>query len=162
MNTAFWTHTIEILVMVGVAFLLGLLLGDLLWAHWRKRHAELDSQFKLLQSESADLRRRLATCESARLASKPAPSKPDDLKKIEGIGPKIEKLCNGIGLYTWQQLADAPVATLKKMLHDAGPDFRVADPATWPEQAALAAAGKWAELRTYQDYLIGGRDPSAS
>ena len=38
----------------------------------------------------------------------------DDLKKIEGIGPKIEKLCNGIGVYTWRQLAETPVETLQK------------------------------------------------
>lgn len=162
MNTAFWTHTFDILVMVGVAFLLGLLLGYLLWARWRKYHAELAQQYKSLQAEVSELRRKLAACESARYAVKPAPPKPDDLKKIEGIGPKIEKLCNGIGIYTWKQLADTSVETLQKMLHDAGHDFRVADPSTWPAQAELAAAGKWAELATYQDYLVGGRDPSAS
>lgn len=126
MSTAFWTHTVEILVIVGVAFLLGLLLGYLLWG---------------------------------RCCKKPASVKPDDLKKIEGIGPKIEKLCNSAGIHTWQQLANTSIESLRQMIDNAGADFRVADPTTWPKQAGLAAAGKWDELRVYQDRLIGGREP---
>lgn len=131
MNNAFWEHTIEILLMLGVAFLLGLLLGYLLWA--RKC-----AQYK---------------------AGMQAKVTPDDLKKIEGIGPKTEKLCNGVGIYTWQQLANTSVDDLRKMLRDAGPDYRVTNPATWPRQAALAAAGKWDELGVYQQHLIAGREP---
>lgn len=89
-----------------------------------------------------------------------APPEPDDLKKIEGIGPKIEKLCNGIGVWTFAQLADTAVGTLQEMLDAAGPAYRTADPGTWPKQAKLAAEGKWDELKEYQDFLAGGKDPS--
>jgi len=33
----------------------------------------------------------------------------------------------------------------------------LADARTWPEQAALAAAGDWEKLKTLQDELKGGR-----
>jgi predicted flap endonuclease-1-like 5' DNA nuclease len=88
-----------------------------------------------------------------------APLVKDDLKKVEGIGPKIEELCNGIGIYTWAQLADTSVETLQKMLDDAGPAYRISDPGTWPKQAKLAAEGKWDELEKYQEFLDGGKDP---
>ncbi|RUM99832.1 dipeptide ABC transporter ATP-binding protein [Pseudaminobacter arsenicus] len=33
------------------------------------------------------------------------PAKPDDLKLISGVGPKIERLLNGLGIYTYAQIA---------------------------------------------------------
>ncbi len=94
-------------------------------------------------------------------APAPAPSKveqpkPDDLKRIEGIGPKISSLLQAAGIMTFAQLADADVARLEQIVEDAGIG-RIANPSTWPEQAALAAAGKWDELETLQDDLKGGR-----
>ncbi len=92
-------------------------------------------------------------------ATKPAaPVEPDDLKKVEGIGPKIEGLLNAAGIQTWAQLAGAEVSRLQSVLDDAGPRYRVHDPATWPRQAGLAADGKWEELEELQDRLKGGRD----
>lgn len=83
---------------------------------------------------------------------------PDDLKVVEGIGPKIESLLKAGGIDTWTDLAAAPVSRLKEILNDAGDRYRLAVPDTWPKQAELAAAGKWAELKEYQDYLDGGKD----
>lgn len=41
--------------------------------------------------------------------SKPAaiakPGLPDDLKRISGIGPKLEQVLNGLGIYTYAQIA---------------------------------------------------------
>ncbi len=85
------------------------------------------------------------------------PIKVDDLKKIEGIGPKIAELCNGIGIHSFEQLAHAPVATLQKMLDDAGPAYKVHVPNTWPAQANLAAQGLWKQLEAWQDILDGGK-----
>lgn len=85
-----------------------------------------------------------------------APAKPDDLKKIEGIGPKISSILNDAGIATFAQLAATSVATLNKIVReDAG--ITIAFPDSWPEQAALAAAGKWDELQHLQDNLKGGR-----
>jgi len=81
----------------------------------------------------------------------------DDLTVVEGIGPKIADLCHGIGIRTWADLADTEVSLLRTMLADAGPRFRTHDPGTWPEQAALLAAIRWAEFKALTDRLDGGR-----
>lgn len=79
----------------------------------------------------------------------------DDLVKIEGIGPKINTVLQEAGIRTFADLAQADVERLREILTAAG--LRVNDPTTWPEQAALAAAGKWDELQTLQDQLNAGR-----
>jgi len=92
----------------------------------------------------------------AERAPEPVPTAaPDDLKLIEGIGPKISSLLNAAGIMTFAQLASTPVADLQAILDKAG--LRLGDPATWPEQAALAAKGDLAGLQTLQDELKGGR-----
>jgi len=85
-----------------------------------------------------------------------APSIPDDLKRIEGIGPKISSLLQEAGIMTFAQLADTDVDRLKQVIAEAGLSA-LADPTTWPEQARLAAAGQWDALETLQDELKGGR-----
>ncbi len=84
--------------------------------------------------------------------------KQDDLKAVEGIGPKIEELLKNAGINTWRALSQTPVPTIQKILTDAGSRFSLADPGTWPKQAEMAADGKWDELQEYQDFLQGGRD----
>jgi len=84
------------------------------------------------------------------------PSEPDDLKVIEGIGPKIASLLANAGITTFAQLAAADVGRLKQILKDAGLE-RLADPTTWPEQARLARDGDWAALEKLQSELKGGR-----
>jgi large subunit ribosomal protein L27 len=82
----------------------------------------------------------------------------DDLKIIEGVGPKIETLLKEGGIATWAELSEAPVERLKEILDAAGPRYQIHDPSTWPAQAKFAAEGKWDELKEYQEMLIGGRD----
>jgi large subunit ribosomal protein L27 len=82
----------------------------------------------------------------------------DDLKIIEGVGPKIETLLKDGGISTWAELAVAPVDRLKEILDAAGPRYQIHDPSTWPAQARFAAEGKWEELKDYQEMLMGGRD----
>jgi large subunit ribosomal protein L27 len=84
--------------------------------------------------------------------------KQDDLKMVEGIGPKIEGLLHDIGIKTWRELADAPEAKVQQMLDDAGPRYRIHSPSTWAKQAGLAADAKWAELEKLQDELDGGKE----
>ena len=83
--------------------------------------------------------------------------KQDDLKIVEGIGPKIEELLHNAGIKTWKALSEASPASIKEILTAAGPNFQLADPETWPKQAELADAGKWAELEEYQSFLQGGK-----
>ncbi|MEM8860982.1 MAG: 50S ribosomal protein L4 [Chloroflexota bacterium] len=84
----------------------------------------------------------------------PTAGEPDDLKKIEGIGPKIASTLADEGVTTFAQLAALSVDQIKEMLQG---KVRISHPDTWPEQAALAADGKWDELETLQDELQGGR-----
>lgn len=82
----------------------------------------------------------------------------DDLKTIEGIGPKIAELLNNAGITTFAQLADSDDDTVQQVLRDAGPSFNRHDATTWNEQSALARDGKWDELKEMQDRLKGGRE----
>ncbi len=80
----------------------------------------------------------------------------DDLKEIAGINPKAEAILNGIGIFRFMQLAQTPVATVRRVLADHGPLLHTYDPATWPGQALLAADGRWDELRSWQDQMRRG------
>lgn len=82
---------------------------------------------------------------------------PDDLTVIEGIGPKIAELLAADGITTFAALAATPADRLKEILLAGGRRFAIADPATWPQQAALAASGDKAGLAALQESLKGGR-----
>lgn len=98
-----------------------------------------------------------AAAAGAAKVSKPAkPAKPDDLTKVEGIGPKIASLLKAAGINTFAELAKTDVSKVQSVLDAAGPRFKIAKPGTWPEQAALAAAGNWDGLKKLQDTLDGG------
>jgi len=84
---------------------------------------------------------------------------PDDLTRIEGIGPVISRRFQEAGIATFAQLAAADVDHLKQILLDA--KLRLANPETWPEQARLAVAGDWDALAALQADLKGGRVSSA-
>ena len=83
--------------------------------------------------------------------------KPDDLKKIEGLGPKIAEILAASGIITYSDLASAKVDSLRSTLEAAGNRYKSHDPTTWPAQAKMAADGKWDELKVWQDELDGGR-----
>lgn len=80
----------------------------------------------------------------------------DDLKKIEGIGPKIAGLLNDAGITTYEQLSKATKKKLADVLEAAGARYRLAKPDTWQEQAKLAAAGETDKLKDLQARLKGG------
>ncbi len=82
----------------------------------------------------------------------------DDLKAIEGIGPKIASLLNNAGINTWKELANCSIEKIQKVLDDAGKSYTLANPGTWPKQAAMAHEGRWQELEEYQDFLQGGKE----
>lgn len=85
----------------------------------------------------------------------------DDLKIVEGIGPKIEAILHGEGIKTWKQLAETEVATLRAILEKAGERYKLADPKTWPEQARFAGQEDCSGLKTLQDNLRGGKEGAA-
>jgi predicted flap endonuclease-1-like 5' DNA nuclease len=85
-------------------------------------------------------------------------SKKDDLKVVEGIGPKIESLFNEAGINTFGELANASADRLKEILVAAGSRYQMHDPTTWPAQSKLAEEGKWEELKKWQDELNKGTE----
>ncbi len=94
----------------------------------------------------------LAAAKKAGFAIKNA----NDLTIVEGIGPKINELFNNNGIKTFAQLAAATVPQMRKILDSGGSRFRIANPGTWAQQAALAAENKWTELKKLQDKLSAG------
>lgn len=82
---------------------------------------------------------------------------PDDLKVVEGIGPKLAELCHAGGITTWAGLADTPVSRLEEIILPLNATG-IHKPDTWPRQAELLALGKWDEFKALTDRLTGGRE----
>ncbi len=81
----------------------------------------------------------------------------DDFTVVEGIGPKINDLIHADGIQRYTDLANADVSRIQKILDNAGPSFRLAQPETWPAQSKLASTNSWQELKKWQDELDGGK-----
>lgn len=81
----------------------------------------------------------------------------DDLKIVEGIGPKIEKLFHNEGIRTWKALGETTVERCQQILDAAGEKYKIHKPATWPKQSEMAYLGKWNELKELQDKMTGGK-----
>lgn len=79
----------------------------------------------------------------------------DDLKSLEGIGPKVAKILNDAGINSFADLASADAAEVDKVLDANG--LQMMDSAGWIEQAKLAVAGDMEGLAKLQDELKGGR-----
>lgn len=104
------------------------------------------------------LSRQAETEETGAVHQEPAAAaEPDDLTKIEGIGPKVQGMLNDAGISTFAELASRAPEQLSEILDAAGSIYKAMDKTSWPKQAALAADGKWEELQTLQDELVGGR-----
>jgi len=127
--------TWEIIIMLLVAFILGWLF-HYLWS----RFVEADTY-----AISEDIPQKFVGIGQ------------DNLKLVEGIGPKIEELLKNAGIMTWGDIASSDIKALKAVLTKGGDRFQMHDPSSWADQAALAVEGKWAELEEYQELLIGGR-----
>ena len=141
----------------------------------RQRLAELESQLADSQEERAEAEQRADAAEDIleehegwepvgeipgmeeahQLLGKPVIL--DDLKMVEGVGPKIEEVLHGVGISTWAQLATSTPDQLRTALDAAGSQFNVHDPTTWPQQANLALGGHWETLKELQENLRGGR-----
>ncbi len=133
--------------------------------------SQWESKYNACIKDKAKLQADLDACNKAKIAASavaatstvaaiaPAFVKPEDrdnLKKVEGIGPKIEQLLFDDGIYTWKALSETAVSRIQGVLDKAGPRYRVHNPASWPLQAKMAHEGKWDELNKWQDEHKGG------
>jgi len=183
MSERFASDLLFIIIVLLIAAILGFIIGYLI-SQYQKRKAVklLEDQISVLDSklsscmkrrnelelEADDLRRKLEEAGSAgpqalfdhELAKKVLGKKiaADDLKIIEGIGPKIQEILNDQGIDSWLKLSMANPDEIRSLLIDkGGPRYQIHDPGTWPAQAKLAATGKWQELKEFQDQLLGGK-----
>lgn len=131
------------LIAVIVGFVVGAFLA---WIYWLQREERTEAT----RSEPTVGQR--VTLEPDLQEAK---AEPDDLTRIEGIGPKVSSVLSEAGIATYRQLAGSDAEALQQILRDAGLQFM--DPATWPEQAALAAQGDWDALTARQEELSAGR-----
>ena len=114
------------------------------------------SPVKVATPEPAPVKVDAPVAEQAPKAAKPS-AKGDDLKKIEGIGPKIEELLHNADIKSFADLAAADVSTLKEILNNAGSRYQMHDPSSWPMQSDMAAKGEWDKLKEWQDNAKGGK-----
>ena len=82
----------------------------------------------------------------------------DDLKIVEGIGPKIEGLFHAAGIKTWKALSETSVEKCQQILDGGGDRYKVHNPGTWPKQSGMAYQGKWQELSEWQSAHVGGKE----
>ncbi len=100
-----------------------------------------------------------AKAETKAPATKAAPkkaAKADDLKKIEGVGPKAAEAMVAAGMDTFAKVAKAKPEAIATILSEASSNLAHLVTDTWPKQAQLAADGKWDDLKELQDKLDGG------
>jgi len=133
-----------------------------------RHHEELEAQNKSNPTSKAAPIAAFAaavTPPPAPVAPAPKPVSPptpvagaeDDLKKIEGIGPKIEELIKNGGIKTWAKLAETDPSVIQGFLDAAGPRYKMHTPLSWPLQAGMAARGEWEALNKWQDEHDNGK-----
>ncbi|MBN1668137.1 MAG: hypothetical protein JW862_13675 [Anaerolineales bacterium] len=150
---------------------LGVVAGLILWWYLKNR-PEIERRKRAIQQDlspepqgeiplpdeplagMAELETRPAAAAAAPEVA-PAPLQAEDLKRIEGIGPKIAKTLQQAGIMRFEQLAGLQPEAIKAILDEGG--VRLAYPDTWPEQAALAAREDWDGLAALQSTLKAGR-----
>ena len=74
--------------------------------------------------------------------------RPDNLKRIWGIGKKTERVLHDAGILIFEQLARMTSAELKALIGETG--LRARHVATWPEQARLIVKGETEVLQKVQ------------
>lgn len=118
---------------------------------------DLDA-FSQLKDQIAENEAKPKAEEKVAKTKKSESTKGDDLKLVEGIGPKIEELLNNAGISSFQVLAETEVDKIREILEEAGSRYKMHDPSTWPKQALMAAEGKWDGLKEWQDSMKGGKE----
>lgn len=90
------------------------------------------------------------TTVSKKTVAKVSTNKVDDLKVIEGVGPKLESILKAAGYNTYADIASAKVADLSKVLADAGNRYKMHNPTSWAKQAKMASNGDFDGLKKWQ------------
>ena len=126
--------------------------GD--WDGLQKWQEELYAGLRVVEAVPTDAEIDVEAARAAGVQLKHA----DDLEIIEGIGPQIAGLLREHGIATFAHLAAAAPSDIRAILALGGPSFRIAEPATWPEQAGFCVRNDWVGLKELQDRLTAGRE----
>ncbi len=164
-SNAWWQHVVMLLGAGILGYIIGYRRSRGIRAELEGDLASLTKDLDTCSSAVADATQELSSVSAVHTdaalyvvpAAPAVAEKPDNLKKVEGIGPKIEQLLNQAGIVTFGQLSQTGPERLTSILKAAGPRFQMHDPGTWPQQAALAAEAKWDELRVLQRELKKGK-----
>jgi hypothetical protein len=111
-----------------------------------RRFGDYDSRIGKLESAPPD----------ARTLTFATPSAPDDLKIIEGVGPRMEAALIAAGIDTYAKLANASESDLRAAVEAAGMSFAPSIP-TWARQAQYLVDGDMDGFQAYIDELTAGR-----
>ncbi|HKL31275.1 MAG TPA: 50S ribosomal protein L27 [Tangfeifania sp.] len=93
------------------------------------------------EAPKAEAKVEVAKAEAPKAQAKNADEK-DDLKKLDGVGPKLEEVFNAAGIATFENFAATKVEKLNEILEEAGSRYSGKDPAPWVEQAKELAKEK--------------------
>lgn len=154
---------LEILILVSVAFILGWIsrwIWDCFFKHknvffvfWNKTIDKIKSIVKSSSKDKFVFKKEI----KERFENKKTRKENDNLRFIEGVGPKIESLLEREGIDSFKKLSTSNTEEIKNILKKAGDRYAFHNPSTWPEQALLAYNKKWDELEEFQEFLRGGR-----
>lgn len=120
-------------------------------------HRQSLTQIKIVSITGFDGAKKSSAKTETKVATKKSSKKGDDLTLIEGIGPKVAELFAGAGITSFADLAKKTKEELEAILDPNGAVYAAMDPTTWPQQAQLAADGKFEELETLKEQLKGGK-----
>ncbi len=82
----------------------------------------------------------------------------DDFSCLDGIGPRISSVLRSAGVKTFAKLAAKETDEIREILTASNPNLlKLSDPASWPEQAGMAAEGEWGSLKALQGTLKEAR-----
>jgi predicted flap endonuclease-1-like 5' DNA nuclease len=145
-----WTATILSLELI------------VLWL-WLRRRSEISTSLEtwehpeilLPEIETATREAAVPVETTEKGASKPPTGDSERLERLDGIGPKVAGILKEAGIRTYAQLAQADIEHLRQIMQTNHLNF--INPDTWPEQAQLAAGGRWSELEALQNELKGSR-----
>lgn len=158
--------TLEILIMLLVSFLLGALVmwlyDNFLFESIDDNQGKIDepnNSFDEVKDRNYEEEDLYKTIEEFKNKPKVViKKKDDDLKIIEGVGPKIESILKLAGLNTLEDISNVSPDQIRQILREKGGErYAFHDPSTWPDQARLAHDGREDELKEYQDFLSGGK-----
>lgn len=157
---ALWQHILMLVVAAILGYIIGYVTGNSVISKLEDELGRLDNDLEYCKNQKKSVK--IATTNTREsftgIVVTPEKVQHDDLKIIEGIGPKLESILNTAGIYSFYQLSQKTPDEISAILANSDSRFQVHDPATWPRQAELASNGSWDELKAWQELLNGGRE----